>query len=111
MRFYSLPPELEESRQKCPPCWYGFAHHYLIWEGSPCWRRLKLQVKFMVMDPFLDLAITVCIVLNTLFMAMEHYPMTDEFNAMLSIGNLVGRWMDEWINGRVDGWMNGWVGG
>ncbi|XP_046880071.1 sodium channel protein type 4 subunit alpha-like isoform X3 [Hypomesus transpacificus] len=81
--------ELEESRQKCPPCWYGFAHHYLIWEGSPCWRRLKLQVKFMVMDPFLDLAITVCIVLNTLFMAMEHYPMTDEFNAMLSIGNLV----------------------
>ena len=41
------------------------------------------------MDPFLDLAITVCIVLNTLFMALEHYPMTEEFNGMLSIGNLV----------------------
>lgn len=43
----------------------------------------------MVMDPFLDLAITICIVLNTLFMALEHYPMTDEFNSMLSVGNLV----------------------
>lgn len=41
------------------------------------------------MDPFVDLAITICIVLNTLFMAMEHYPMTDEFNNVLSVGNLV----------------------
>uniref|UniRef100_A0A674A968 Sodium channel protein n=1 Tax=Salmo trutta TaxID=8032 RepID=A0A674A968_SALTR len=81
--------ELEESRQKCHPCWYEFAHKYLIWESSPRWLRLKTLVKVMVMDPFLDLAITICIVLNTLFMAMEHYPMTDEFNGMLSIGNLV----------------------
>uniref|UniRef100_A0A6Q2X1V3 Sodium channel protein n=1 Tax=Esox lucius TaxID=8010 RepID=A0A6Q2X1V3_ESOLU len=81
--------ELEESRQKCHPCWYEFAHKYLIWESSPCWLRLKALVKVMVMDPFLDLTITICIVLNTLFMAMEHYPMTDEFNRMLYIGNLV----------------------
>uniref|UniRef100_A0A674ALR6 Sodium channel protein n=1 Tax=Salmo trutta TaxID=8032 RepID=A0A674ALR6_SALTR len=81
--------ELEESRQKCHPCWYEFAHKYLIWESSRRWLRLKALVKVMVMDPFLDLAITICIVLNTLFMAMEHYPMTDEFNGMLSIGNLV----------------------
>ncbi|KAG7227357.1 hypothetical protein INR49_000362, partial [Caranx melampygus] len=47
------------------------------------------MVKLMVMDPFLDLGITICIVLNTLFMALEHYPMTDEFNTMLSVGNLV----------------------
>ncbi|KAF3836382.1 hypothetical protein F7725_028940 [Dissostichus mawsoni] len=47
---------------------------YLVWECSPSWLRLKQLVNIMVMDPFLDLAITVCIVLNTLFMAMEHYP-------------------------------------
>uniref|UniRef100_A0A3B3V8B2 Sodium channel protein n=1 Tax=Poecilia latipinna TaxID=48699 RepID=A0A3B3V8B2_9TELE len=81
--------ELEESHKKCHPCWYVFAHRYLVWECSPSWLRLKQLVKIMVMDPFLDLAITVCIVLNTLFMAMEHYPMTPEFNGMLSIGNLV----------------------
>lgn len=41
------------------------------------------------MDPFADLTITICIVLNTLFMAMEHHPMQDEFTKMLSIGNKV----------------------
>uniref|UniRef100_A0A8B9HPI5 Sodium channel protein n=1 Tax=Astyanax mexicanus TaxID=7994 RepID=A0A8B9HPI5_ASTMX len=81
--------ELEESRQKCPPCWYEFAKKYLIWTCAPVWMKFKDGVKIMVMDPFLDLAITICIVLNTLFMALEHYPMTEEFNGMLSVGNLV----------------------
>ncbi|XP_077304047.1 sodium channel protein type 2 subunit alpha-like isoform X3 [Lithobates pipiens] len=81
--------ELEESRQKCPPCWYKFANTFLIWDCSDSWLRIKHIVKLVVMDPFVDLAITICIVLNTLFMAMEHYPMTDEFNYVLSAGNLV----------------------
>ncbi|XP_053507140.1 sodium channel, voltage gated, type XII, alpha a [Ictalurus furcatus] len=81
--------EFEETHQKCPPCWYVFAKKYLIWTCSPAWLGLKELVKVMVMDPFLDLAITICIVLNTLFMALEHYPMTEEFNGMLSVGNLV----------------------
>lgn len=82
-------PELEESRQKCPPCWYKFANTYLIWDCCPMWLSFKGIVNTVVMDPFVDLAITVCIVLNTLFMAMEHYPMTKEFNHVLSVGNLV----------------------
>uniref|UniRef100_A0A8K9UHL2 Sodium channel protein n=1 Tax=Oncorhynchus mykiss TaxID=8022 RepID=A0A8K9UHL2_ONCMY len=81
--------KLEESRQKCPPCWYTFAKAYLIWDRCPWWLKVKEYVKMIVMDPFLDLAITICIVLNTLFMALEHYPMTDEFNNVLSVGNLV----------------------
>ncbi|XP_064019820.1 sodium channel protein type 1 subunit alpha isoform X5 [Pogoniulus pusillus] len=81
--------ELEESRQKCPPCWYKFANIFLIWDCSPHWLKVKHFVNLVVMDPFVDLAITICIVLNTLFMAMEHYPMTDEFSNVLSVGNLV----------------------
>ncbi|XP_051480263.1 sodium channel protein type 1 subunit alpha isoform X6 [Apus apus] len=81
--------ELEESRQKCPPCWYKFANIFLIWDCSPHWLKVKHIVNLVVMDPFVDLAITICIVLNTLFMAMEHYPMTDEFNGVLAVGNLV----------------------
>uniref|UniRef100_A0A3Q4GK95 Sodium channel protein n=1 Tax=Neolamprologus brichardi TaxID=32507 RepID=A0A3Q4GK95_NEOBR len=96
--------ELEESHKKCHPCWYTFAHRYLVWECCPMWLKVKQLVKIMVMDPFLDLAITVCIVLNTLFMAMEHYPMTDEFNGMLTIGNLVGT-MDEWMRGCSKAWL------
>ncbi|XP_053294586.1 sodium channel protein type 4 subunit alpha B [Pleuronectes platessa] len=81
--------ELEVSRQKCHPCWLKFAKKYLIWDCCSSWLMMKEWVKFMVMDPFLDLGITICIVLNTLFMALEHYPMTEEFNTMLSVGNLV----------------------
>ncbi|KAM3857132.1 sodium channel protein type 2 subunit alpha-like [Diretmus argenteus] len=81
--------ELEESRQKCPPCWYKFANHYLIWDCCPKWLKIKEIVNMVVMDPFVDLAITICIVLNTLFMAMEHYPMTEEFDNVLLVGNLV----------------------
>uniref|UniRef100_A0A8D0ECH6 Sodium channel protein n=1 Tax=Salvator merianae TaxID=96440 RepID=A0A8D0ECH6_SALMN len=81
--------ELEESRQKCPPCWYKFANLFLIWDCCPCWLKVKHFVNIVVMDPFVDLAITICIVLNTLFMAMEHYPMTSEFASVLNIGNLV----------------------
>ncbi|KAM9820031.1 LOW QUALITY PROTEIN: sodium channel protein type 2 subunit alpha-like [Neosynchiropus ocellatus] len=81
--------ELEESRQKCPPCWYRFANTCLIWNCCPAWLKIKEIVSLVVTDPFLDLAITICIVLNTLFMAMEHYPMTNEFDNILSVGNLV----------------------
>ncbi|XP_044525039.1 sodium channel protein type 1 subunit alpha [Gracilinanus agilis] len=81
--------ELEESRQKCPPCWYKFSNIFLIWDCSPHWLKVKHIVNLIVMDPFVDLAITICIVLNTLFMAMEHYPMTPHFNNVLSVGNLV----------------------
>ncbi|XP_061464566.1 sodium channel protein type 1 subunit alpha-like [Rhineura floridana] len=81
--------ELEESRQKCPPCWYKFANIFLIWDCCPCWLKVKHFVNIVVMDPFVDLAITICIVLNTLFMAMEHYPMTERFSHVLNVGNLV----------------------
>ncbi|XP_007952232.1 sodium channel protein type 2 subunit alpha [Orycteropus afer afer] len=81
--------ELEESRQKCPPCWYKFANMCLIWDCCKPWLKVKHIVNLVVMDPFVDLAITICIVLNTLFMAMEHYPMTEQFSSVLSVGNLV----------------------
>ncbi|XP_030907925.2 sodium channel protein type 2 subunit alpha-like isoform X11 [Melopsittacus undulatus] len=81
--------ELEESRQKCPPCWYRFANTFLIWDCWNPWLKVKHLVNLVVMDPFVDLAITICIVLNTLFMAMEHYPMTEQFSSVLSVGNLV----------------------
>ncbi|XP_073490120.1 sodium channel protein type 2 subunit alpha-like isoform X2 [Aquarana catesbeiana] len=81
--------ELEESRQKCPPCWNKFANTYLIWDCCDTWLKIKHVLNVIVMDPFVDLAITICIVLNTLFMAMEHHPITDEFANVLYVGNLV----------------------
>ncbi|XP_056278662.1 sodium channel, voltage gated, type VIII, alpha subunit a isoform X7 [Pseudoliparis swirei] len=85
----TLVEELEDSQRNCPPCWYKFSNTFLIWECSPKWIKIKEIMNLIVMDPFVDLAITICIVLNTLFMAMEHYPMTTDFEDMLSVGNLV----------------------
>ncbi|RXM29998.1 Sodium channel protein type 4 subunit alpha [Acipenser ruthenus] len=81
--------EIEDAQQKCPPWWYKFANTFLIWDCCPLWIRFKELVKFVVMDPFVDLGITICIVLNTLFMAMEHYPMSPDFEEVLAVGNLV----------------------
>ncbi|XP_026069039.1 sodium channel protein type 8 subunit alpha isoform X5 [Carassius auratus] len=85
----TLMEELEDSQRKCPPCWYKFANIFLIWDCCPIWIKLKEIMNLIVMDPFVDLAITICIVLNTVFMAMEHYPMTPHFEEVLSVGNLV----------------------
>lgn len=84
-----LSLEFEEAQRPCPPRWYKFADIFLKWDCCIPWVVFKKWVYFVVMDPFVDLAITICIVLNTLFMAMEHYPMTPEFDYMLSVGNLV----------------------
>ncbi|PWA26977.1 hypothetical protein CCH79_00019251 [Gambusia affinis] len=81
--------EFEDDQRPCPPCWYVFANIFLKWDCCGCWRWLKKILYTIVMDPFVDLTITICIVLNTVFMAMEHYPMTEEFEHLLSTGNLV----------------------
>lgn len=94
--------ELEESHQKCPPCWNHFAVKFLIWDCCPFWLLIKKFVKFVVMDPFTDLTITLCIVLNTLFMALEHYKMTKEFDHMLYIGNLVSEYKGETLFEECD---------
>lgn len=81
--------ELEESNQKCPPFLKNLALKYLVWSCCPLWLRIKKKVNQFVMDPFVDLTVTVCIVMNTLFMALEHYNMSTNFRTMLSTGNKV----------------------
>ncbi|XP_045363580.2 sodium channel protein type 7 subunit alpha isoform X1 [Camelus bactrianus] len=81
--------ELKKSRKRCPLCWYRFAKTFLIWNCSPCWLKLKEFLHMIIMDPFTDLFLTICIILNIQFLALEHYPMSAETNNVLSIGNLV----------------------
>ncbi|KAM4642146.1 sodium channel protein type 2 subunit alpha-like [Discoglossus pictus] len=78
-----------ESKQTFPSCWYKFANSFLIWDGCENWLKVKKIVKLVVMDPFADLTITICIILNTVFMSMEHYPMTEHFTDVLYVGNVV----------------------
>ncbi|NXA62180.1 SCN5A protein, partial [Mohoua ochrocephala] len=85
----SVLEEHEEAQRKCPPRLKNFALKYLIWDCCPPWLRIKEKVAAFIKDPFFDLTITVCIVMNTLFMALEHNNMSPTFKFMLKIGNLV----------------------
>ncbi|XP_053454028.1 sodium channel protein type 7 subunit alpha isoform X2 [Nycticebus coucang] len=81
--------ELKKSKKKCPLCWYRIAKLSLIWDCSPCWLKLKEFVHGIIMHPFTELVLALCIILNVCFLALEHYPMNEEINNLLSIGNLV----------------------
>ncbi|NWQ66466.1 SCN5A protein, partial [Neopipo cinnamomea] len=85
----SVLEEHEEAQQRCPPRLKSFALKYLIWDCCPLWLRIKKKVAVFIKDPFFDLTITACIVMNTLFMALEHNNMSPTFKFMLKVGNLV----------------------
>ena len=86
---FSFISEHKKSRKRCPLCWYKFAKMILIWDCSPCWLKLKEFVCVIVTHPFTDLFLTICIILNIFFLALECYPMSEETTNVLSIGNLV----------------------
>ncbi|XP_061392183.1 sodium channel protein para isoform X7 [Musca vetustissima] len=60
---------------------------FCVWDC--CWVWLKFQewVSFIVFDPFVELFITLCIVVNTMFMAMDHHDMNPELEKVLKSGN------------------------
>lgn len=51
-----------------------------------CLNHSILQI---VKDPLFELGITLCIVLNTLFLALEHHGMSESVRQALDIGNKV----------------------
>ncbi|XP_036122393.1 sodium channel protein type 10 subunit alpha [Molossus molossus] len=85
----SVLEELEESEQRCPLCLISLAQKYLIWKCCPTWVKLKTLLHGIVTDPFAELTITLCIVVNTVFMAMEHHGMNSTFETMFNLGNIV----------------------
>ncbi|KAJ8251797.1 hypothetical protein GJAV_G00225540, partial [Gymnothorax javanicus] len=78
----SLDKELEDDENPCPLGWYRFTGACLKWDCCQ-------QLRFLVMHPFAELFMTVCVVVNTVFMAMEHYPMSYEFMETLEVADLI----------------------
>ncbi|XP_074201282.1 sodium channel protein type 11 subunit alpha isoform X1 [Camelus bactrianus] len=81
--------EQEKSQEPCLSCGENLASKYLVWDCSPRWLCIKKALRTVMTDPFTELAITICIIINTVFLAMEHYKMDPGFEKMLSTGNLV----------------------
>ncbi|XP_046399749.1 sodium channel protein 60E-like isoform X2 [Ischnura elegans] len=65
--------------EKCAQCCVDY-------EG---WVRFQNCLYRVVKDPLFDLLITLCIVLNTAFLAMEHHGMSESVRQALDIGNKV----------------------
>ncbi|XP_009320790.1 PREDICTED: sodium channel protein type 5 subunit alpha-like [Pygoscelis adeliae] len=81
--------ELQKSKLKCPLLLKHFAQKYLIWNCCPFWRVVKEKVKLVILDPFVDLLIMVCIIVNTLFMALEHPDMPWNYQQMIFVSDKV----------------------
>ncbi|XP_011869011.1 PREDICTED: sodium channel protein 60E-like [Vollenhovia emeryi] len=87
---YALPPEYlshivvlddlpDRNCDKCIQCCVDY-------EG---WLRFQNCLYKVVRDPLFELMITLCIVLNTGFLAMEHHGMSESIRQALNIGNKV----------------------
>ncbi|XP_014729142.1 PREDICTED: sodium channel protein type 5 subunit alpha-like [Sturnus vulgaris] len=73
----------------CPTFWKNFPQKYLIWNCCPFWRAVKKKMKLVILNPFVDLLIMVCIILNTLFLAMEYPGMDPDYQKLISLSDQV----------------------
>ena len=51
-----------------------------IWDCCGIWLKISSLFAYLVFDPFTELVITLCIVVNVIFMAMDHYDITYDPN-------------------------------
>ncbi|XP_077442586.1 sodium channel protein type 4 subunit alpha B-like isoform X2 [Stigmatopora argus] len=80
--------ERKDAQKPHLTCCSIFTNIFLKWSCCSQFRAKQCLHRF-VMDPFFDFFVVICIVLNTIFMAMEHFPMSPEFVELLTIANLV----------------------
>lgn len=52
-------------------------------------KGIRKRISQLTIDPLFELSITLCILLNTLFLSLEYYGMNDDFRLALVIGNMV----------------------
>lgn len=57
------------------------------------WLQFQQSLYRIVRDPLFELAITICIILNTMFLAMEHHGMSQSVLRALDIGNKVSKFV------------------
>uniref|UniRef100_H2ZPU4 Sodium channel protein n=1 Tax=Ciona savignyi TaxID=51511 RepID=H2ZPU4_CIOSA len=67
----------------------AFVNTFCKWRCCPAsWSKIQRKVRKIVLNPFTDLLITLCIALNTLFMSLEHHPMETWFSKLLDQANV-----------------------
>ena len=54
-----------------------------------CWLKTQDILFAIINDTFFDVIVTLCIILNTIFLAIEHHGMSEELGHILDLGNKV----------------------
>lgn len=90
---YYFPTEEEDEEPTAKEKFLALCLHYIdvfcVWDCCGPWLKFQELVAFIVFDPFVELFITLCIVVNTLFMALDHHDMDKELEKALKSGNYV----------------------
>lgn len=84
-----MTSEMERKERPCPTCWYDNTKKYCIWTCCIPWQNIQKLMKSICMDPFFDLAITLCILANTASMAADSQPVTQTYDILSSKLNTV----------------------
>ena len=62
---------------------------FCVWDCCWLWVKFQTFMALIVFDPFMELFITLCIVVNTAFMAADHHDMNPGLASALQYGNYV----------------------
>lgn len=60
---------------------------FCSWTCCPCYQKFQEIVSIIILDAFVDLFITICILVNTAFMAADQHPKSPELTEVLTYGN------------------------
>ena len=55
----------------------------------PCWLKTQDILYTIINDTLFDVIVTLCIILNTVFLAIEHHGMSEDLQYVLDLGNKV----------------------
>lgn len=71
---------------------------FCSWTCCPQYLTFQKIVALFILDAFIDLFITICILVNTGFMAADHYGMSQELREFLEAGNYVNCYLYYFFN-------------
>nr|XP_053611687.1 sodium channel protein para isoform X20 [Plodia interpunctella] len=74
-------------KEKLLECFMKGIDLFCVWDCCWLWLEFQKYVALLVFDPFVELFITLCIVVNTLFMALDHHDMDRDMEKALKSGN------------------------
>ena len=86
----SNPGDEEEGpqlKERLTEAMYKGIDIFCVWDCCLPYVKAAEYISMVIFDPFTDLFITLCIVVNTLFMALDQHDMNPSMSEMLTNGN------------------------